>query len=158
MANRARLERVGHGFYRFASWGDSAVRQYHEAVLWPQAQRRLDYAVISHDSALELYGLTDLNPGVVHVTIPPKTRIIRALPKWLQIHKEALNPDDRTIEATVPVVTVARAIAQIARTRGLDVVHRAVHEARARNLLREDELARLVEEFGGSILEPYHAE
>jgi predicted transcriptional regulator of viral defense system len=159
MANRARLERVGHGLYRFPSWGgDEAVRQYHEAVLWPQAQRRLAYAVISHDSALELYNLTDLNPGVVHVTVPRKTRIVRALPSWLRIHKEELGPDDRTFEATVPVVTVARAIAQIAPTRGLDVVHRAVHDARARKLLREDELARLVEQFGSSILEPYHAE
>jgi predicted transcriptional regulator of viral defense system len=158
MANRARLERVGQGIYRFPSWGDTAVQQYHEALLWPQAKRHLPYAVISHDSALELYGLTDLNPGNVHVTVPPKTRIVRTLPAWLQIHKEMLSPDERTIEATVPVVTVARAIAEVAPTRGLDVVHRAVRDARARNLLREDELAQLVRQFGSFILDPYHAE
>ena len=63
LAHRGRFERVAQGLYRFSPWSDADVAQYHEAVLWPQVQRDLDYAVISHDSALELYGLTNLNPG-----------------------------------------------------------------------------------------------
>jgi predicted transcriptional regulator of viral defense system len=158
LAERARIARVGHGIYRFDPWPDADLRQYHEALLWPQAQRTLAYAAISHESALELYGLTDLNPGVLHITIPPKTRIVRKIPSWIRIHKAVLERDERTTERGVPVVSVPRAIAEIARTRGTDVVHRAISEARARNLLREDELERLASAFGSAVLEPYHAE
>lgn len=155
LAHRGRFERVAQGLYRFSPWSDADVAQYHEAVLWPQAQRDLDYAVISHDSALELYGLTDLNPAHVDVTVPSKTRIVRELPTWIRLHKAPLESDEHTYERGVPVVTVFRAINDIAPTRGLDVVHRAISDARARNLLREDELALLAARYGERILERY---
>jgi len=157
LAQRSRITRIGHGIYRFESWPDADMRQYHEALLWPQAQRALPYAAVSHESALELYGLTHLNPGVIHVTIP-KTRIIRDIPRWIELHKAELPSDERTTEHGVPIVTVVRAIYDVAEMRGLDVVHHAIHDARARNLLREDELARLGRDFGSVVTEPYNAE
>ena len=55
----------------------------------------------------------------------------------------------------MPVVTIFRAINDVAPTRGLDVVHRAISDARARGLLREDELALLAARYGERILERY---
>jgi predicted transcriptional regulator of viral defense system len=158
LAHRLRIERVGQGIYRFPSWPDVDVQPYHEALLWPSAKRELAYAVISHDSALELYGLSDLNPGRIHVTVPVKTRMVRDIPSWIKIHKADLTAEERITERGVPVVTAARAIADIAATRGVDLAHHAISEARARNLLREDELARLADQFGAFVLETYRAE
>jgi predicted transcriptional regulator of viral defense system len=157
LAHRGRLERVGQGLYRFPSWPSTELQQYHEALLWPQARRDIAYAVVSHDSAVDLYGLTDLNPAVIHVTIPRHTRIIREVPSWIRFHRADVDELDRTWERGVPVVSVARAIEDIAPTRGLDVVHRAVSEARQARLLREDEVARLVKRFGTEVLDPYRA-
>ncbi len=157
LAARGRIERVAQGLYRFQTWPANELQQYHEAVLWPRAQRELAYAVISHDSALELYNLTQLNPGSIHVTIPRTTRIVRATPAWLRFHRADIDERDRTWERGVPTVSVARAIEDVAPTHGLDIVHRAVSEARERRLLREDELARLASAFGNVVLEPYHA-
>lgn len=158
LAARRRLERVARGLYRFPTWPANELQQYHEAVLWPQAQRDLAYAVISHDSALELYGLTQLNPAVIHVTIPLKTRIVRDTPPWIQFHRWEVKEHDRTWERGVPVVSVARAIEDIVPAHGVDVAHRAVSEARERRLLRDDELDRLAAKLGSVILEPYRAE
>jgi predicted transcriptional regulator of viral defense system len=156
LAHRGRLERVAQGLYRFPSWPTEGRQQYHEAVLWPRAHRTLEYALISHDSALELYDLTQLNPGVIHVTLPLKTRISRQQPAWLRLHFADVVENARTWERGVPIVSIPRAIEDVAPGHGIDVVHRAVSEARERHLLREDELRRLVGRFGTEILEPYH--
>jgi hypothetical protein len=92
------------------------------------------------------------------VTIPCGTRIVREIPTWVRIHCADVEEHDRTWERGVPTVTVARAVEDIAATHGIDVVHRAVSEARERRLLREDELARLVARFGDVVLETYHAD
>ena len=157
LAHRGRLERVGQGLYRFTGWPTTSLQQFHEAVLWPRAHRELKYALVSHDSALELYNLTQLNPGVIHVTLPPKTRISRERPTWLRLHFADVAENDRAWEQGIPIVSVPRAIEDVAPAHGVDVVHRAVSEARERRLLREDELQRLVDKLGNDILEPYVA-
>ena len=157
LAHRGRLQRVSQGIYQFSSWPTMELQQYHEAVLWASAHRELAYALVSHDSALELYNLTLLNPGVIHVTIPPKTRISRTPPSWMRLHFENVDANDRRWERGVPIVSIARAIEDVATVHGIDVVHRAISEARERHLLREDEVQRLIEDFGKEILEPYHA-
>jgi predicted transcriptional regulator of viral defense system len=157
LAHRGRVDRVTQGLYRFPTWPTTGLQQYHEAVLWPRAHRDLEYALISHDSALELYSLTQLNPGVIHVTLPPKTRISRQRPTWLRLHFADVADSDRAWEQGVPIVSIPRAIEDAAPTHGMDLVHRAVSEARERHLLREDDLQRLVDKFGPEILEPYIA-
>jgi predicted transcriptional regulator of viral defense system len=157
LAHRGRLDRIAQGLYRFPNWPTTRLQQYHEAVLWPRAHRDLEYALISHDSALELYTLTQLNPGVIHVTLPPKTRISRERPTWLRLHFADVAEKDRAWEQGIPIVSVPRAIEDVAPTHGADVTHRAVSEARERHLLREDELQRLVDKFGDEILGSYIA-
>jgi predicted transcriptional regulator of viral defense system len=157
LAHRGRLDRLDQGLYRFPAWPRTTLQQYHEAVLWPRAHRELKYALVSYDSALELYNLTNLNPGVIHVTLPPKTRISRRRPTWLRLHFADVPEADRAWEQGIPIVSLPRAIEEIGPVRGADVVHRAVSEARERRLLREDELQRLVDKFGREILEPYRA-
>jgi hypothetical protein len=92
------------------------------------------------------------------VTIPPRTRIVRAVPAHIVFHREDLPDRDRTWFSGVEVVTLPRAIEDVAPKYGLDLVHRAVADARERGLLREDELARLVERFGTIVAEPYLAD
>lgn len=157
LAHRGRLERVAQGLYRFAIWPATGLQQYHEAILWPRAHRDLEYALVSHDSALELYSLTNLNPGVIHVTLPPKTRISRKLPAWLRLHFADVAESDRAWQRGVPVVSIPRAIEDIEPVHGADVVHRAISEARERHLLRDDDVQRLVDKFGSEVLEPYRA-
>lgn len=156
LARRGRLERLSRGLYRFPNWPSEELQQYHRATLWPQALRPLEYALVSHESAAELYDLTLLNPAVVHVTVPRATRIVRDVPSWLRLHFEDVAEEDRTFERGAPAVTIPKTIEQLA-PHGLDVVHRAVSEARERRLLREDELERLTRMFGSAVLEPYFA-
>ena len=51
--------------------------------------------MISHESALAIYGLSDASPAKVHLALPTGLRIRRAAPKYLVLHYADLNPQSR---------------------------------------------------------------
>jgi len=105
LAHRGQLERRGRGVYRFPEVPAGAEDEYLEAVLLVGRG-----AVVSHESALALLDLADVNPRTVHVTVPAGARVRRQLAKPVTIHRAPLPDDDVTNTDGIPVVTVARAI------------------------------------------------
>jgi predicted transcriptional regulator of viral defense system len=83
---RGDIERLTRGVYRLTRYPISPLGQYMEAALWPQVRRPDACGVISHESALAIYGLSDASPAKVHVTLPTNFRIRRAVPKRLALH------------------------------------------------------------------------
>ena len=57
LASRGKLEHVSYGIYRFPELPVTPLSSYMEATLWPGGR-----GVLSHDTALELYELCDINP------------------------------------------------------------------------------------------------
>jgi hypothetical protein len=78
-----------------------------EATLWPGRGVR---GVLSDETALELYGLSDVNPAKIDVTVPRAHRIRRKIPSAYRIHHEDLPGRDVTLFEGIPIVTPARAI------------------------------------------------
>ena len=112
MVRRGRIEHVARGLYRV---GQVPVTQYAhlmEAVLWTSFPE----TCLSHDSALEAWDISDINPDKVHVTVGAHRRIERAIPDRYVIHKEDLPPDQVTWWQSIPTVTPAMAIRQCLRT------------------------------------------
>jgi predicted transcriptional regulator of viral defense system len=107
MAKRGVLERISTGVYRLANFPPFAHGQLLEASLWPLNGVR---GVVSHESALSYYGLSDVNPSKVHITIPVKHRVRRSIPKVLVVHHADLPAEDlRTIDG-ITITTARRAI------------------------------------------------
>ncbi|MBJ7600025.1 type IV toxin-antitoxin system AbiEi family antitoxin domain-containing protein [Candidatus Nephthysia bennettiae] len=71
-----RFERAARGLYRLRFYPRSPFEQV--AAAWVQAGPGL--AVVSHESALELYGLADVVPNEVHLTLPREYRHRRPHP------------------------------------------------------------------------------
>lgn len=65
-----RYRRVQHGLYRLNQFPPSPLE--HIVAAWLPLHSR--GAVVSHESALEIYGLTDVIPDVVHVSLPRAQR------------------------------------------------------------------------------------
>jgi predicted transcriptional regulator of viral defense system len=122
-----RFERVYPGVYRLAT----APPAPHDELLlaWVWSNYR---GVISHDSALALFGLSDLLPSQVHLTVPIDFR--RASGPYV-IHRVPLPDADRTTYEGVATTTAARAIVDAAAD-GADPeqVARAIKQAIARGL------------------------
>jgi predicted transcriptional regulator of viral defense system len=104
LAHRGQLERVGRRIYRVPELAGDPLEQYQEALL------RLPAAVLSHDTALDLHDLCDINPIKVHVTIPAATRIRAELPAWLTVHRRDLADGETTWHEGLAIITPARAI------------------------------------------------
>jgi predicted transcriptional regulator of viral defense system len=66
LAATGRLERTAQGVYRVPMLAAGEYAAFAEAIAWSQGR-----GVISHESALDLLELCDVNPSVIHLTVPP---------------------------------------------------------------------------------------
>jgi predicted transcriptional regulator of viral defense system len=87
MAARGVLVRRGHGLYRIVAFASQRNDELMEAVLWVGGN-----GVISHESALDLWGVADVNPRYINVTVARRTRrlggaLYRLWPADLDMHE-----------------------------------------------------------------------
>ena len=87
-----RLERAARGLYRLRFYPRSPFEQV--AAVWVQAGP--DLAVVSHESALELYGLADVIPNQVHLTLPRQYRHRRPHP-GVRLHRPRTSLRDTEV-------------------------------------------------------------
>ena len=106
---RGGVERVGHGIYRFKQIPATALDPYMLATLWPAGR-----GVLSHDTALELFELCDVNPDKIHITLPASRsyRPRRQGGEHYVVHHEDLAEDDVTWHEGIRIVTPTVAIRQ----------------------------------------------
>jgi predicted transcriptional regulator of viral defense system len=76
-----------------------------EAVAWS-----LGRGVVSHESALVLHGLSDVNPSRVHLTVPRDNYPRAAGGALYRLHRRALGAADVTEVDGIRATTVARTI------------------------------------------------
>src|SRR3954469_20595918 len=86
------FERVQHGLYRLPTVPVSEHDELIRLSLWSRDQKDEPQAVVSHESALVLHELSELLPGQIHLTVPPRFR--KAAPPGCVLHKAALQEGD----------------------------------------------------------------
>jgi predicted transcriptional regulator of viral defense system len=145
MAERGQLERRSHGVYRVPIVPEGPLDAYMEATLWP---RGVD-GVLSHETALALYELSDVNPDKIDITVPRWHRIRRKIPDAYRIHREDLATGDIASHEGIAIVAPAVAIRQChAAHLGPALLGQAIdHGERNGRLTRRqaDELRRQIE-------------
>jgi predicted transcriptional regulator of viral defense system len=145
------IERVSRGVYRLARYPISPLGQYMEATLWPQVRRPDVHAVVSHASALAFYGLSDVSPAKVHVTLPTDLRVRRTIPRHLVLHYADLRPEDIRHTEGVPVTTPERTIRDVhADNIGPALLRQAIEDGRRMGQLTYDEADGLERELLGT--------
>jgi predicted transcriptional regulator of viral defense system len=102
---RGRLERAGRGVYRVPVLPRGEHDDLAAAVAWT-----LGRGVISHESALALHALADVNPSRIHLTVPRDNHPRAAGGELYRIHRRELRANDITLVDGIPVTTVARTI------------------------------------------------
>lgn len=146
LAQRGRLERAARGVYRIAHFPQSKFSQYREAILWAEANHGPEEpdVALSHETALALYGISDANPSLIHITVPKTARLRRQQPKWIAVHRGDLHPLDVTLHEGLTVTTIAKTITDVLDTTGrIDLVRQAVTDARRTGYISDSEAARL---------------
>jgi predicted transcriptional regulator of viral defense system len=128
-----KLKRVDWGIYRFTYYPSSPFEDLFIAIL-----RAGDKSVISHETALSLYGLSDLLPGVIHIIIP-KTHSRRRIN--IKFHIQKIEESEITRYQGLPITTVERTILDVLKS-GVDAlqVESAITEALERGLTTRERL------------------
>ena len=137
-----RFARVRSGVYRLAQFPASPHEDLHIACLQVGPE-----AVISHDSALALYELSDLLPAEVHVTA--RRSASRRQP-GIRLHTNRLRQEDVTRYEGLPVTTVQRTLADVTAA-GLadEQAQQAIQEALRRGLVTREGLLLMAGQRGG---------
>lgn len=137
MERHGHIERVARGLYRFTALPIDPRAELMQATLWPRG-----FGVISHDSALDLWDLADVNPARIHVTVPKRARVRRETPPAYVLHARDLDRTDVTNHEGIAVVTPLRAILDgIERHLDGRLIDQAITNASNRGLLLRDERA-----------------
>jgi predicted transcriptional regulator of viral defense system len=137
-----KLSRVAHGIYRLAQFPSSPYEDLF--VAWLRCGPR---AVISHESALAVYDLSDVIPGEIHVTVPRSASRRR---KGIRQHWNRVQPSEIIKREGLPVTSVLRTISDVAKA-GLseDHVLRAIQDALKRGLTSRRSLRAEARKRGG---------
>lgn len=127
-----RFERVGRGLYRLRHFPSGQFDHVYAA--WVPLARA--GAVVSHETALDLQGLSDLIPDAVDLTLPRAQRGQRPRP-GVHLHTTKLPPAPAETHELhgLPVTTPARTIADAFETGTQpDQLELAVRQALARGI------------------------
>lgn len=134
-ARTGSFEREAAGVYRMSRYPASPVEDLFRAWLMLGSG-----AVISHDSALALYGLSDLMPAEIHATVPRNASRRR---ENIRLHRTPLAASDVTWREGLPVTAVERTIVDMAKSgTSSEIVGRAVKEALERGLTEPERMRK----------------
>jgi len=142
---RGRVTRAAHGIYRFPQVPPSHLDPYMLATLWPAGR-----GTLSHETALELHDLCDVNPTKIHVTVPTGYRPRREGAELYVVHHEDLDERQLTWHEGIRIVTEYVAIRQSTHS-GVPghLIRQALETARNRGRItaaQRDELGNRLEE------------
>jgi predicted transcriptional regulator of viral defense system len=146
MAARGRLERAGRGVYRVPVLPRGEHDDLAAAVAWAAGR-----GVVSHESALQLHGLADVNPSRIHLTVPRNNHPRAAGGAMHRTHRRELAASDITQVDFLPVSTVVRTVRDCI-VAGTDPyqLRRAIDQAERDGTLRRTAAADLRDELDAS--------
>lgn len=141
-AKSGRFRRIARGIYRLSQFPSSNFEDLF--VAWLRCGPK---AVISHESALAVYDLSDLIPGQVHVTVP---RTASRRRRGIRQHTSGFRSKDIKWREGLPVTSVPRTIADVAKA-GLaeEMVKEAIRQALKRGLTTQGALLSEARGRGG---------
>ena len=130
MVSRGTLASAGHGVYRVPALPHDRFDEFILARLWAAGR-----GVISHDSALVVHELCDINPSQVHLTIPTSYRISRAGGNRYVIHRADLTDVEITRVDAVTATTITRTLHDAIDTVPAYLVRQGIDTARQRGAI-----------------------
>jgi hypothetical protein len=129
--------RVKRGIYRLARFPQSAEEQLVIYSLWSRNRAGEPEGVYSHQTALSIHELSDVNPAKLHMTVPTTFRRSAKTPKILVLHHANLDAKDIEQRQGFAVTRPLQSIADLAAAESVsrDIIEQALVEARQRGLI-----------------------
>ena len=146
-----RYDHVRRGLFRLRDYPGSSHEEVREKWLAVGANR----AVISHESALELHGLSDLLPNTVHLLVSRAERGTKP-PQGITLHTttQALEPSEVVTREGIRVTAPVRSILDAAGAgTAPEQIEMAVRQALEEGLATRRSLLAQADRRGGRVAE-----
>lgn len=134
--------REGRGIYRLARFPESDDGQYVRWALWSRNRQGVPQGVVSHQTALALFDLSDLMPDRIHMTVPPGFRRNSAIPEVLVLHLGELAEGDVEVRQGYRVARPLKAVVDLLDDPAVSPGHlrQALNEGLERGLITRAEM------------------
>ena len=117
--------RIGRGLFRLPNWPVGPDDPYIRWTLWSRG-----LGIVSHESALQVYDLSDVSPAVIHLSVPAG---FRAKDSLVVLHSQIVDQGDIEQRAAWSVTTPLRTLADVS---GGDLSQQDIDQAVAEALER----------------------
>jgi len=148
-AKSGRFLRVHQGLYRLREYPSSPREDV--VAAWLATGREV--TVVSHDSALDILGLSDVVPEVVHLTVP-RARRYRSASPGVAIHTTTrrIGRSDIVVRDGIRVTAPARSIIDAAEAgTAPEQIVTAVGQALDRGIVTESKILGVAKTRGGRV-------
>jgi predicted transcriptional regulator of viral defense system len=148
-AKSGRFLRMRQGLYRFREYPGSP----REDVIAAWLTTGREVAVVSHESALDILGLSDVVPDLVHLTVPRAKRYRSASPR-VAIHTTTrrLDKSDVVVRDGIRLTAAARSIIDAAEAgTAPEQIVAAIGQALDRGMATESKLLAAARVRGGRV-------
>ena len=137
--------RVERGIGRLVHFPQSPEEQLVIYALWSRDRTGKPEGVYSHQTALSIHELSDVNPAKLHMTVPATFRRTAKTPNVLVLHRSRLNEKDIEHRQGFAITRPLRTLADLAAadTASRDMVEEALIEGRRRGVITAREIAEL---------------
>lgn len=102
----------GWGLYRLKNYPETEHEPLVKLSLWSRSKAGEPQAVVSHDTALSFYSLSDIMPVDFHLSVPKRFR--KEAPQGVVLHKADLLEDDWAEQSGFRVTTPLRTLLDVA--------------------------------------------
>ena len=132
------------GIYRLKNFPYSPDSQLSLWSLWSCNKKEEAQGVYSHETALQIYNLSDLSPSKLHITVPINFRRARPIPDILILYKNTLKASEWRAIADYKVTTPARTLFDLFQSRhtSKDFIDQIIKEGSSRGLFSKQELKK----------------
>lgn len=154
--------REHRGIYRLSQFPQTTDRpELMMWYLWSRDRSGNPQGVYSHQTALDLYEVSDLMPAKLHITVPKTFRKSQATPSVLVLHRADLDDSEISNRFFVPVTTARRTFEDLLAEQkvSIEILVPAFAESVHRGLInKRDVVAMQGNSRLGQIIEPFITE
>lgn len=145
-------KREMRGIYRLQNYPTSDYEELMVWYLWTKNRKDMPQGVFSHDTALDLYELSDINPAKIHITVPKTFQRFNTIPGEICLHKGELKKFDTKGFHGMKITTPIRTLVDLVREGkiGAELIKQSVAQGLKRGLINQkqiDENPEIMEYF-----------
>lgn len=135
------------GIYRLAKYPLQHDDQYSLLNVWSMNRKGIPQGVFSHETALTLYELSDLQPDKIHMTVPRGYRRHGKIPEVLVLHHSSVEPDEYENRDGYLVTKPKRIIIDLIRSQSVspEFIRQAVEQALGKGILLRSQFREVKE-------------